>query len=216
MQRMGMPLVLVMILSVNGAAQENPAKHDSDAEKVSVAILPHSSVNVPPGGSQVLTATVKGSPNTRVKWTVDGAGCSGDACGVMSGDLYLAPHIAPHPATVTLTAISEADPNARDSITIGIGQVFKVGGGVSAPRVIFQLEPEYTKEARQAKYSGTCVLQLVVGVDGLPRDITVTRSIGLGLDEKAVEAVRRWRFEPAMKDGKPVAVLISIQMAFHP
>jgi periplasmic protein TonB len=95
------------------------------------------------------------------------------------------------------------------------GGVFHVGGGVSAPRAIFAPDPEYSEEARKAKYQGTCVLWLIVGPDGRPRDIRVTRTLGLGLDEKAVEAVRQWKFDPAMKDGKPVAVQISVEVSFR-
>jgi len=95
------------------------------------------------------------------------------------------------------------------------GGVFRVGGGVSAPRVIYQPDPEYSEEARKAKYQGVCVLWLVVGPDGRPRDIRVSRTLGLGLDEKAVEAVKTWRFEPAMKDGKPVAVQINVEVSFR-
>jgi TonB family protein len=62
---------------------------------------------------------------------------------------------------------------------------------------------------------GTVVLWLVVGPDGKPRDIKVLRTLGLGLDEKAIEAVRNWRFEPAMKDNKPVAVQINVEVNFH-
>lgn len=95
------------------------------------------------------------------------------------------------------------------------GGVFHVGGGVSAPRPIYQPDPEYSEEARKAKYQGTCVLWLVVGPDGKPRDIRVTHTLGLGLDEKAIDAVKTWKFEPAMKDGKPVAVQISVQVDFR-
>jgi periplasmic protein TonB len=95
------------------------------------------------------------------------------------------------------------------------GGVFRVGGGVSAPRAVYSPEPEYSEEARKAKYQGTCVLWLVVGPDGRPRDVRVTRSLGLGLDEKAIETVRTWKFEPAMKDGKPVAVQISVEVDFR-
>lgn len=95
------------------------------------------------------------------------------------------------------------------------GGVFRVGGGVSAPKVIFQPDPEYSEEARKAKYQGVCVLSLIVGPDGKPRDIHVSRSLGLGLDEKAIEAVNQWKFEPAMKDGKPVAVQIAVEVSFH-
>jgi periplasmic protein TonB len=95
------------------------------------------------------------------------------------------------------------------------GGVFHVGGGVAAPKLIFDPEPEYSEEARKAKYQGTCVLSVVVGPDGLAHDIKVTNTLGLGLDEKAIEAVRKWRFEPAVKDGKPVNVLISVQVNFR-
>jgi TonB family protein len=95
------------------------------------------------------------------------------------------------------------------------GGVFRVGGGVSAPRPISTPDPEYSEEARKAKYQGTCVLWLVVGPDGKPRDIRIARSLGLGLDEKAIEAVKRWMFEPALKDGRPVAVQINVEVSFR-
>ena len=95
------------------------------------------------------------------------------------------------------------------------GGAFRVGGGVSAPKAIYSPDPEYSEEARKAKYQGTCVLWLVVGADGRPKDIKVQRTLGLGLDEKAIEAVKNWRFEPALKDGKPVAVQINVEVSFR-
>ena len=95
------------------------------------------------------------------------------------------------------------------------GGAFRVGGGVSAPKAIYAPDPEYSEEARKVKHMGTVVLWLVVGPDGKPRDIKVLRTLGLGLDEKAIEAVRNWRFEPAMKDNKPVAVQINVEVNFH-
>lgn len=96
------------------------------------------------------------------------------------------------------------------------GGVFRPGiGGVTAPRAIYKPDPEYSTEARQAKYQGTVILNLIVDASGKPRTIRVERSLGMGLDEKALEAVRQWRFEPAMKDGKPVAVSVSIEVAFR-
>jgi TonB family protein len=86
---------------------------------------------------------------------------------------------------------------------------------VSAPRAIYQPDPEYSEEARKAKYQGTVVLWVVVGPDGRSHEIRVQRSLGLGLDEKAVEAVRLWRFEPAKKDGVPVAVQINVEVNFR-
>ena len=95
------------------------------------------------------------------------------------------------------------------------GGAFRVGGGVSAPRAVYAPDPEYSEEARKAKFQGVCVLWLVVGPDGRPRDIRVARTLGLGLDEKAIEAVKNWKFEPALKDGKPVAVQINVEVSFR-
>jgi len=95
------------------------------------------------------------------------------------------------------------------------GGVFRVGGGVSAPRALDTPDPEYSEEARKAKYQGKCVLWLIVGPDGKPHDIRVASALGMGLDQKAIEAVRNWRFEPAMKDGKPVAVQINVEVNFR-
>jgi len=95
------------------------------------------------------------------------------------------------------------------------GGPYRVGGGVSAPRILYQPDPEYSEEARKAKYQGTVVLWVVVGADGRTKDIRVQRSLGLGLDEKAIEAVKTWKFEPARKDGQPVAVQINVEVNFR-
>jgi len=95
------------------------------------------------------------------------------------------------------------------------GGIYRVGGGVSAPRTLFSPDPEYSEEARRAKFQGTVVLWLIVGADGTPRDMRVVRSVGMGLDEKALDAVRTWRFEPARKDGQPVAVQINVEVSFR-
>lgn len=95
------------------------------------------------------------------------------------------------------------------------GGVYKVGGGISAPQAISSPDPGYTEEARRAKKQGTCVLWLIVDAAGHPRDLKVVRGLGLGLDEKALEAVKQWRFQPALKDGKPVDVQISVEVEFH-
>jgi protein TonB len=95
------------------------------------------------------------------------------------------------------------------------GGVFKVGGGVSAPRAIFAPDPQYSDEARKAKYQGTVILWVIVGADGRPRDVKVARTLGMGLDEKAIEAVRMWKFAPAMKGETPVAVQINVEVNFR-
>jgi periplasmic protein TonB len=95
------------------------------------------------------------------------------------------------------------------------GGVYKVGGGITAPRPIDTPDPTYTEQARQAKIEGTCVLGLIVDADGHPRDLRVIRGLGYGLDEKALEAVKQWRFQPARKDGQPVNVQVSVEVAFR-
>jgi protein TonB len=95
------------------------------------------------------------------------------------------------------------------------GGAFMVGNGVSAPRALFAPDPEYSEEARKARWQGTCVVWVVVGPDGRTHEMRVQRSLGLGLDEKAMEAVKQWRFEPAKKDGQNVAVQILVEVNFR-
>jgi TonB family protein len=87
-----------------------------------------------------------------------------------------------------------------------------VGGGVSAPSVLFKVDPEYSEEARKAKYSGTVLISLVVDANGKAQNIRVVRSLGLGLDEKAMEAVANWKFKPWMKGGQAVAVQATLEV----
>jgi protein TonB len=95
------------------------------------------------------------------------------------------------------------------------GDVFGVGNGVSMPRAIYAPEPEFSEEARIAKFQGEVTLLVTIGTDGRARNLTVVRSLGMGLDQKAIDAVRTWRFEPAKKDGRPVAVQMNIIVNFH-
>jgi protein TonB len=94
------------------------------------------------------------------------------------------------------------------------GGVFKVGGGISAPQPITTPDPDYTEEARKSKTQGTCVLAMIVDAEGKPRDIRVVRGLGFGLDAKAIDAVKQWRFQPAQKDGHAVNVQINVEVAF--
>jgi TonB family protein len=90
-----------------------------------------------------------------------------------------------------------------------------LGNGVSWPRAIYHPEPEFSEEARREHYQGLVALLIVVGVDGRAHDIRPLRSLGMGLDEKAIEAVRTWRFEPGMKDGRPVPVEMEVDVDFR-
>jgi periplasmic protein TonB len=93
-------------------------------------------------------------------------------------------------------------------------KVLHIVAGVSPPKPIFTPDPEYSKEARRANYQGTVVLGMVVETDGRPYGIKVLRSLKYGLDDKAIEAVEKWRFKPAMKDKTPVAAYISVEVEF--
>ena len=95
------------------------------------------------------------------------------------------------------------------------GGVYRIGGDVSAPSLINKVEPEYSEEARKAKYSGTVLLSIVVDEQGMPRNVHVIRPLGLGLDEKAIEAVMKWRFRPGMKGGHPVATQAQVEVNFR-
>jgi len=93
--------------------------------------------------------------------------------------------------------------------------VFRIGGDVSAPMPIFKVEPEYSEEARAAGFQGTVLLAVVINEEGTPTSIKVVRSLGMGLDEKAIEALGKWKFRPGMKAGKPVSVHANVEMAFR-
>jgi TonB family protein len=95
------------------------------------------------------------------------------------------------------------------------GGVFRVGGGVSAPALLSKVEPEYSEEARKAKYQGSVLLYIEVDPSGRAENIRVLHSLGLGLDEKAMEAVRKWRFRPGTKDGKAVRVAATVEVNFR-
>lgn len=103
----------------------------------------------------------------------------------------------------------ESRPHANDA-------VYRVKKGeVSPPRRTYGLEPEFTDEARIAKYQGTMTLSLVVDPSGSARDVAIVSPLGLGLDEQAVKQVSQWKFDPGMKDGTPVPVRIMVEVSFH-
>jgi protein TonB len=95
------------------------------------------------------------------------------------------------------------------------GGLMRPGGGVSAPQVIFSVDPEFSDEARRAKYQGICVVSVIVDAQGNPQRVRVVRPLGMGLDEKAVDAVKQYKFKPAYYQGHPVAVEVNIEVNFR-
>jgi periplasmic protein TonB len=95
------------------------------------------------------------------------------------------------------------------------GGLYQVGGGVSAPELIYAPDPEFSDEARRAKYQGVCVVSLIVDAQGNPQRVEVVRHLGMGLDEKAQEAVKHYKFKPAMLGGRPVPVEVNVEVNFR-
>ena len=93
--------------------------------------------------------------------------------------------------------------------------IFQIAeGGITVPRIISRVEPGYTEEARTAKVGGTVVLFAEISSAGTVENVVVLHKLGKGLDESAVRAIKQWKFSPALKDGRAVAVMITIEMNF--
>ncbi len=96
------------------------------------------------------------------------------------------------------------------------GAAYRIGNGISAPSLVSKNEPEYTDVARLIKCQGTVMLHIVIDGQGLPRDISLARGLGFGLDENAVRAVRTWRFRPGVNgNNEPVPVMANIEVNFR-
>lgn len=95
------------------------------------------------------------------------------------------------------------------------GGAYSVGGSVTAPIPIYKPEPPYSEEARKAKYQGTVVVLIIVDTQGSVTDARVVKPLGLGLDEKALDTVRTWKFKPGMRNGIPVPVRVMIEVSFR-
>ena len=87
--------------------------------------------------------------------------------------------------------------------------------GVTSPIPTYKIDPQYSEEARKAKWQGSVLISTVIDETGKPQDLKVVRPLGLGLDEKAIEAVSQWRFQPGTKDGAPVRVAAQIEVTFR-
>jgi TonB family protein len=111
------------------------------------------------------------------------------------------------------TSVSE--PPGTSGKSEGLHPVFQMGNGIKPPKLIYAPEPEFSDPARVLKYQGTSTLGVTVDQEGVPRRIRILNPLGCGLDEKAVRAVERWRFQPAEKDGQPVSVMIAVETNFH-
>jgi bla regulator protein blaR1 len=137
------------------------------------------------------------------------------AMGVLAGPILVGLVKAPLVNAQSPQASAAPKPGAPAHWLAPQNQIYHVGGDVSAPMLIFAPDPEYTEKARQAKYQGVCVVALIVDEEGNPQRVQIVRHLGMGLDKKAVEAVRQYRFKPAMLRGKPVPVQVNIEVNFR-
>ena len=119
---------------------------------------------------------------------------------------------AAKPPQLSVRPLAPVDTGARSQPEAPL--VYRPGAGVSAPVVVKEARPQYTPDAKGAKIQGTVALECVVQTDGTVGDVKVTRSLDAGLDQEAIKAVKQWRFEPGTKDGKPVPVLVTLEMTF--
>jgi TonB family protein len=93
--------------------------------------------------------------------------------------------------------------------------VYDVGNGVTAPKPVYTPEPEYSERARKKKINGSVVVAMIVTPEGRVREVKIAKSLDEGLNKQALAAVRTWKFEPATKDGKPVAVHLNVDVSFR-
>ena len=114
---------------------------------------------------------------------------------------------------LALVALSACEPRALADDSDNA--IFRAGAGVTAPKLTYKVEPQYTRAALDARIQGTILLEIVVDKTGVPRDINVLSPVGFGLDERAVECVSRWRFEPGIKEGRPVKIRANVEVSFR-
>lgn len=114
-----------------------------------------------------------------------------------------------------MNGIGRGRDGAGDEDGIGGTLAAVAGGSITGPVPIYNPDPEFSEEARKAKLQGQVVLEVVVDTDGRAHRIRVRAGLGLGLDEKAIEAVESWRFRPGHRNGKPMAVPATIYINFR-
>jgi len=105
--------------------------------------------------------------------------------------------------------------SGKDHVPICRGNNSDAPGCVTAPHATYSPDPKYPKKESKARHRGAVVLELVVDADGLPRDIKVSRPLSPEFDEAAIDAVKKWKFSPATRDGKPIATEINVEVNFR-
>jgi len=121
--------------------------------------------------------------------------------------------------SVSLAALAAAQDSppvvTLNDVRVCHGNITDLKGCITPPSLTYSPKPEYPKNERKARHQGMVKLRLVVGSDGDPRNIAVSQTLSPDLDQSAIEAVKQWKFKPAIKDGRPVAVSIAVEVEFH-
>ncbi len=119
-------------------------------------------------------------------------------------------------AALTLVPAQQlAAPNAPAPSTEASRKTAFVSGYLRPPILVFQVDPEFTEQARKKHIRGNIAVAATIDTEGNPQDVHVVRGLGLGLDEKAIEAVKQYRFKPALRDGTPVEFPMMIEVNFQ-
>lgn len=132
---------------------------------------------------------------------------------IQSNQGSLATHVEPD--LPFLTSAPKPTPAEKAEIVWRVSKYGDEPGTASPPKAIYAPDPEYSEAARAIGLEDTVILVITIGANGSPRDPWVARKAGLGLDQKALATVSKWKFQPGMKDGKPVATFATIEVAFH-
>jgi TonB family protein len=132
-----------------------------------------------------------------------------------SDTCQFSPDILGIPGVAAVSTGDSPTDSANEDSANGTHHIFRVGNGVKPPRAKSFPDPEFSEPARRTKYQGTTTLGLTVTEQGIPTNIHVLSPLGAGLDARAVQAVEKWKFSPAEKDGQPVAVQIAVEVDFH-
>jgi len=131
--------------------------------------------------------------------------------------VFLAPQdkLADFVATFWRDFLLKQSGEAPGAESSGGEHLFRKGEGISPPRALYHPDPEYSETARRAGYQETVQLRVTVSSSGSVQDVKIVSPVGLGLDEKAVQAVSQWRFDPSRKDGSPVPARINVEVTFR-
>ena len=208
-----------VVLSVIVDAKGNPRNlmftqtFDADLDKLAYQIV--SADRFKPGtkdGTPVAIAqSVEVDMQACIEQTEDNTGENTTVVRLISKSVQKFETISQTPEEAVLT--SDITPS-EDSYASAY-PLYRIGGDVKAPMVIQTANVEFSDEARRAHYQGVCMVELIVDKYGMPRQLRSVRPLGMGLDQKAIEAIRKYRFQPAMKNGEPVSVKIAVQVDFR-